>query len=419
MRETVVEGETGVFFDAPEPAALVEAVRGFDAAGGRSRGLRRATPQRFDVARFRQGLRASSTGRCEAERPPRPRAAPRPRRSRCRSAQRSAGVSVAVVVPSWNGRRWLPGLPRVAAPRRRARPTRWSSSTTARPTARSTGWRARRPDVRVLALGRNTRLRGRGQPRDRGRGGRRRSSRWSTPTSCSRPTGSSAMAARWRPTPACAAVACKMVGLDDPARARRRRRRAAPRRRLRAARARPRATTGAGTRRARSSRACAGAALYRRSAVLDGRRLRRALLRLPRGRRPRPAAAAGRLALRATSRAVARHAGGGSSARAGAARWACWVARNTLLLRGQGVPGALGCRSSPTARPRGCGTPRAAGALRRAPARRAGAALPLLPAMLRERARRCARGAVVPIEDAVPRRPWRGPRAGGHPRSGF
>jgi hypothetical protein len=50
--------------------------------------------------------------------------------------------------------------------------------------------------------------------------------------------------------------------------------------------------------------------------------------------------------------------------------------------------------------------------------RGAAAALPLLPAFLRER-RALRRSAVVPIEEVVPKRPFRGPRAGGHPRAGF
>jgi hypothetical protein len=44
------------------------------------------------------------------------------------------------------------------------------------------------------------------------------------------------------------------------------------------------------------------------------------------------------------------------------------------------------------------------------------AALPLLPAMWRER-RALRAAAEVPIEEAVPARPFRGPRAGGHPRA--
>jgi hypothetical protein len=55
VRETVVEGVTGAFFDRPEPGALVEAVRAFDALA--------IDPQacvdnarRFDSAQFRRGL---------------------------------------------------------------------------------------------------------------------------------------------------------------------------------------------------------------------------------------------------------------------------------------------------------------------------------------------------------------------------
>jgi len=77
VRETVVEGETGVFFERPEPASLVEAVRGFDPLA--------VDPQacvdnaaRFDVSHFRHGLRALVDRALEEERPPRPR----PRRAR-------------------------------------------------------------------------------------------------------------------------------------------------------------------------------------------------------------------------------------------------------------------------------------------------------------------------------------------------
>ncbi len=44
------------------------------------------------------------------------------------------------------------------------------------------------------------------------------------------------------------------------------------------------------------------------------------------------------------------------------------------------------------------------------------AAVPMLPGALRAR-RALRRHAVVPIEEAVPARPWRGPRAGGHPEA--
>jgi glycosyltransferase involved in cell wall biosynthesis len=77
VRETVVEGETGVFFERPEPALLVEAVRGFDPLAV-DPGACIANAQRFDVGHFRHGLRALVDRALEEERPPRPR----PRRAR-------------------------------------------------------------------------------------------------------------------------------------------------------------------------------------------------------------------------------------------------------------------------------------------------------------------------------------------------
>src|SRR6478735_2265384 len=77
VRETVVEGVTGVFFEKPEPASLVDAVRAFDPLA--------VDPQacvdnaaRFDVSHFRHGLRALVDRALEEERPTRPR----PRRPR-------------------------------------------------------------------------------------------------------------------------------------------------------------------------------------------------------------------------------------------------------------------------------------------------------------------------------------------------
>jgi glycosyltransferase involved in cell wall biosynthesis len=77
VRETVLEGETGLFFDRPEPAALVAAVRAFD-PGAIDPAACIANAQRFDVAHFRHGLRALVDRALEADRPPRPR----PRRAR-------------------------------------------------------------------------------------------------------------------------------------------------------------------------------------------------------------------------------------------------------------------------------------------------------------------------------------------------
>jgi GT2 family glycosyltransferase len=50
----------------------------------------------------------------------------------------------------------------------------------------------------------------------------------------------------------------------------------------------------------------------------------------------------------------------------------------------------------------------------RAHLRALAAAVPMLPGALRSR-RALRRGAVIPIDVAIPRRPWRGPDAGGHP----
>jgi glycosyltransferase involved in cell wall biosynthesis len=57
VRETVIEGETGIFFDEPEPEALVEAVLAFDALAVDPAACV-ASARRFDTAQFRRGLRA-------------------------------------------------------------------------------------------------------------------------------------------------------------------------------------------------------------------------------------------------------------------------------------------------------------------------------------------------------------------------
>ena len=57
LRETVIDGETGVFFDAPEPGALAEAVLAFDALDVDPAACV-ASARRFDTAQFRRGLRS-------------------------------------------------------------------------------------------------------------------------------------------------------------------------------------------------------------------------------------------------------------------------------------------------------------------------------------------------------------------------
>ena len=72
VRETVLEGVTGAFFDRPEPAALAAAVEGFDALGADPVACRE-NAERFDVGHFRHGLRAIVEEACDGERPARPR----------------------------------------------------------------------------------------------------------------------------------------------------------------------------------------------------------------------------------------------------------------------------------------------------------------------------------------------------------
>lgn len=157
--------------------------------------------------------------------------------------------------------------------------------------------------------------------------------------------------------------------------------------------------------------ACAGAALYRRSALLAAggfdARLGTYLEDVDLGLRLRLAG----WTCRYEPAAVARHAGGGST-------WAmprtpgAWVERNTLLLAAKAFP----ARWLPQLAYRQAAWARHAARERRLGVhlRGAAAALPLLSAMLRER-RRLRRIAVVPIDRVVPARPIRGPAAGGHP----
>jgi GT2 family glycosyltransferase len=199
--------------------------------------------------------------------------------------------------------------------------------------------------------------------------------------------------------PGAAAVACKLVALADPARLydagdvlRR---------------------DGACEQRGRFKRddgrydapgevfaACAGAALYRRDALLDAggfdERLFAYLEDVDLGLRLRLAGWRCRY-----EPAVARHAAEGSSAALPRSP-AWWAERNTLLVVAKAFP----ARWAPQVLYR-----QAAWAWHALRGRRLGAhlaaataALPLLPAMLRER-RALRAGARVPIETVVPRRP--------------
>jgi GT2 family glycosyltransferase len=158
--------------------------------------------------------------------------------------------------------------------------------------------------------------------------------------------------------------------------------------------------------------ACAGAALYRRAAVIGvggfDERFFMYLEDVDLALRLRLAGWGCRY-----EPVVARHASEGSS-RELARPVTGWVARNTLLLVAKAFPP----RWTPLVVYRQLALAWHAARERRLRAHLAGlaAAVPLLPAVLRERSR-LRRSSPVPIERAVPRRPIRGPRALGHPRS--
>jgi GT2 family glycosyltransferase len=317
---------------------------------------------------------------------------------------------VSVVVPAWNGERWLPGLfaslrAQTQAPAEVIVVDNGSSDGTLE-------WLAREaPDVRVLAQGRNT---GFAVAANRGLLAARTEFVALLNTDVELAADwIEVMAARLAAEPRCASVACKMVRLsdagvlDDCGDVLRR--------------------DGVCEQRGHGRRddgrwdvpgevfgACAGAALYRRLAVRDvGAFDERFFSYLE------DVDLALRLQLSGwrcayEPRAVARHAGGGSAEEL-AQPVGYWTARNTLVLLGKHWP----ARWLPFVAYRQLSWLDAA-------ARRGGlgmhlrgllAGLRLLPRALGERG--AWRTKPVRVEQAVPRRPWRGPRAGGHPRSGF
>jgi GT2 family glycosyltransferase len=157
--------------------------------------------------------------------------------------------------------------------------------------------------------------------------------------------------------------------------------------------------------------ACAAAALYRRDAVLAvgafEERFGTYLEDVDLGLRLRLAG----WTCRWEPRAVARHAGGASTA-ALAHGPAAWVERNTLLLAARAFP----VRWLPLVLYRQVAWGWHAARCGRGRAHLAGVrmALPLLPAFLRERGALRA-GARVSVETVVTARPVCGPRADGHP----
>jgi GT2 family glycosyltransferase len=318
-----------------------------------------------------------------------------------------AAVDVAVVIPNYNGARWLPGvLESVAAQ------TVPPAEVLVVDDGSTDGSRAllaeRFPDVRVLALGAN--------------GGFARAANAGIDAVAAdavalvntdvvlAPDWVERAAAALAAAPRAAAVATKLLDLDDPT--------------LLYDAGDVLRRDGACEQRGRFERggdrydapgevfaACAGAAMYRRVAVLEAggfeERFGTYLEDVDLGLRLRMAG----WRCRWEPRAVARHAGGGSSAGLPHGPGA-WVERNTLLLVARAFPARwlhlVAYRQLAWA-----WHAARAGELR---AHLGGVrmALPLLPAFLRER-RALRASAVVPVEEAVPPRPIRGPRAGGHP----
>lgn len=311
------------------------------------------------------------------------------------------------MIPNFNGRRWLPGvLDSLAA---QTAPPAEVVVVDDGSTDGSTGLlRERYPDVRVLALERN--------------GGFARAANAGL-AAVSAPAVALVntdvvLAADWlelaaaalRGAPDAAAVATKMVDLADPGvlydAGDVLRRDGVCEQRGRFER-----DTGRWDAPGEVFSACAGAALYRREAVLAAggfdERFGTYLEDVDLGLRLRLAG----WRCRWEPRAVARHAGGGSSAALPGGPGA-WVERNTLLLVARAFP----VRWLPLVAYRQLGW--AWHALRAGRLREhltgVRMALEALPACLAER-RALRAGAVVAIEDAVPSRPVRGRRAGGHP----
>jgi GT2 family glycosyltransferase len=314
-------------------------------------------------------------------------------------------VDVALVIPNFNGARWLPGVlesvaAQTVAPAEVLVVDDGSTDGSAALVAE------RFPGVRVLALGVN--------------GGFARAAN----------SGIAAVAAEavalvntdvvlapdWleralgalEAEPRAAAVATKLVDLDDPA--------------ILYSAGDVLRRDGACEQRGRFERdtggfdtpgevfsACAGAALYRRAAVLAAggfdERLGTYLEDVELGLRLR---LAGWLC-RWEPRAVARHAGGGSTSALRHGPGA-WLERNTLLL----VARFFRARWLPLVAYRQLAWAWHAARAGRLRDHLAGVrmALPLLGAFLRERG---DGDTVVAVEDVVPRLPIRGPGAGGHP----
>ena len=316
---------------------------------------------------------------------------------------------VTVVVPAWNGERWLPGLfDSLAAQTRQPAELIVVDNGSADGTLE---WLAREaPQARVLAQGRNT-----GFAMAANRGLLAAASEFVALLNTDvvlAPDWIEVMAARLAEEQGCASVACKMVRLgsetvlDDCGDVLRRDG-------VCEQRGHGRRDDGRWDAPGEVFSACAGAALYRRAAVLSvggfDERFFSYLEDVDLGLRLQ--LAGWRCAYEPV---VARHWGGGSSGQL-TRPVAFWVERNTLLLCARAFPlrwwlGPVAYRQVAWA----------VAALR---SRRFGAfargfvaGVRAMPAFLRERRALPRKRRVDEVVDA---RAWRGPRAGGHPAAGF
>jgi GT2 family glycosyltransferase len=322
-------------------------------------------------------------------------------------------VRVAAVVPSWNGRRWLPGcLESLAA---QTRPPDEIVVVDNGSTDGSVAWlREHWPQVRVVALPRNTGFAGGANAGIAAAAGADAVALVNTDVELA-PDWLARTVLVLEEDPRCASVATKMVDLEDPGvlydtgdvlR----------RDGVCEQRGRFRRDDGRWDAPGEVFAACAGAALYRREPVVEAgafdERFFAYLEDVDLGLKLRLAGWTCRY-----EPAVARHAGSGSSG-ALARPVAGWAARNTLLIVARSFP----WRWAPLVAYRQAAwlwhAARSGRAGLRAHVAGIASALPLLPAMWRERRAVRAR-AVVRVQDAVPAAPWRGAGAGGHPGSAW
>jgi GT2 family glycosyltransferase len=313
----------------------------------------------------------------------------------------------AVVIPNWNGRDWLPGvLDSLAAQTRAADEVIVVDNGST--DASLEYLRGEHPGVRLIEMGRNT---GFAVACNRGVDAAAGADAVALVNSdiVLAPDWLERMLAALDAAPGAASVACKMVDLEDPgviydAGDILRRDGACDQR------GRFLPDDGRWDEPGEVFAACAGAAVYRRDAFLAAggfdERFFAYLEDVDLGLRLRSAG----WGCRYEPRAVARHAGGGTSGRL-ARPVPSWVERNTLLLVARAFP----LRWLPlvayrqiawawhAARAGGLG-PFVRGAL---------AALPLLPRYLLRERPKLRRAARVPVADVVPPQPIRGPRAAG------